>query len=449
MVPPVTNLPTPDRTAEPAASDSWLGRRIEVTVGPIAHGGHHIARHEGRVVFVRHSWPGERVEVEITEDRGGSFCRGDAVSILRPAAARVPPPCPYSGPGRCGGCDFQHIEAQAQRDAKAAVIRQQLSRLAGLELPVTVEPLSEEVLGWRRRTRYARTPSGELGLRRHRSHEVIPIEQCLISSPGVGDRASLRAAAELNPGSGDHDRTRELELAVDDEGSVAVIEHCFSGSESRARSTRRGSRAPRVTSTLLAGPDRLSYSALGHRYAVRSGGFWQTHPLAAQRFAETVLSQAEPRPGDTVLDLYAGAGLFTAVLADAVGPTGHVVGVEGDRRAAADGAANVSHQPWAQVRTAAVTADTVAELGTEIDQVDLVVIDPPRSGAGPSVIRALLELQPRKVIYVACDPAALARDLRVALDAGWVVAALLAFDAFPMTHHVECVATVSRAPSPP
>jgi tRNA/tmRNA/rRNA uracil-C5-methylase (TrmA/RlmC/RlmD family) len=416
-----------DARAEP----SWLGRRLQLEIGPIAHGGHCVARSAGRVVFVRHCLPGETVLAEVTEDRGGSFCRADAVEVLQAAADRVPPPCRYAHPGGCGGCDFQHVRPAAQRALKAAVVAEQLSRLAGLDWPVTVLPLAPDDLGWRRRIRYAVDPDGRLGLHKHRSEEVLPIERCLIGAPGVGDSAAL---AERWPGQA------ELELAVDDDGAAALVGY----SAAPARHRSRGRPRPPVVTEQLAGADRLRYTVAGRQFRLRPPGFWQTHPQAAETFSRTVHAAAGLRPGERALDLYAGAGLFTAMLAEAVGSTGRVLGLEGDRAAAAAAVQNLADLPWARVRRQPVDPATVRQATEELDP-DVVVLDPPRTGAGAKVLGAVLDAGPRAVIYVACDPAALARDLRTALDRGWRLTALTGYDAYPMTHHVECIAVLEPA----
>jgi tRNA/tmRNA/rRNA uracil-C5-methylase (TrmA/RlmC/RlmD family) len=203
----------------------------------------------------------------------------------------------------------------------------------------------------------------------------------------------------------------------------------------------RGRRPPdRVE--VLSGPERLRFDVRGRRFHVSAGGFWQVHPAAAEAFADALLDAVRPRAGERVLDLYAGAGALTAALAEAVGPTGQVLGVEASADAVRDAAENLRDLPWASVRRARVTAAELARLHTVPD---VVVLDPPRAGAGPEVMRAILALRPRTVGYVSCDPATLARDVAAAAEAGWRLTALRAFDAFPMTHHVECVATL-KAP---
>jgi tRNA/tmRNA/rRNA uracil-C5-methylase (TrmA/RlmC/RlmD family) len=169
---------------------SLVGERYDVRPERIAHGGFVVARHQGVVVFVRHALPGERVVVEVTEGQEGDrFLRADAVEVLEASPDRVTPPCPFSGPGRCGGCDFQHVALPAQRELKAAVVTEQLHRLAGLDVDVTVEPVGLDGpgagLGWRTRVQWAVSPSGRPGLRKHRSHELVEVDECRIAHPSL------------------------------------------------------------------------------------------------------------------------------------------------------------------------------------------------------------------------------------------------------------------------
>jgi tRNA/tmRNA/rRNA uracil-C5-methylase (TrmA/RlmC/RlmD family) len=354
---------------------SHVGERFEAEVGPVAHGGHCVVRHDDRVVFVRHAIPGERVLVEVTEGSDGDrFWRGDAVSVLTSSRDRVPAPCPYAGPGLCGGCDFQHVTASGQRALKSAVVREQLARLAGLDMDVVVEEVPPD-LRWRTRMRYVALPNAGRGLHVHRSDEVVEIDDCRID-------AGLPS--------------REVE-SVD---------------------TSYGSRAFHVD------PD----------------GFWQAHVEAPRVLVETVLGMTSPGPGERVLDLYSGVGLFAAFLADAVGPTGRVVAVEGSRTACRDARTNLPS--YVVVEHGAV--DRV--LASAYDEpFDLVVLDPPREGAKRRVVRQVVDRAPRAVAYVACDPAALARDLATFAELGYVLSSLRAFDLFPMTSHLECVALLVKS----
>jgi tRNA/tmRNA/rRNA uracil-C5-methylase (TrmA/RlmC/RlmD family) len=402
------------------AVTDWSGRILDLEVGAPAHGGFCVARSGGRVVFVRHALPGERVRALVTEDSGGSFCRADAVEITMASPDRVTPPCPHAGPGRCGGCDWQHASGPAQRAMKAAVVTEQFRRIAGLDVDLdTVEELPGGLLGWRTRVSYAVDRAGRIGLHRHRSHEVEPLTHCPLGMPDVADAPSAPAGVT------------GIEAAADDEGAVAVLAHS-PGPGRQARGRRPPDRVD-----VLDGPDQLRHR-LGERVlTVAATGFWQVHPHALPAFAAALLEAVDPQPGETILDLYAGAGPLTSVLADAVGLTGRVLGIESGRQAVVDAETNLADRPWATVQLGRVDAALLA--GLDI-RPDVVVLDPPRAGAGAATMTALLAWQPRCVAYLSCDPATLARDVRAALDAGWRLGSLRAIDAFPMTQHVECVA---------
>jgi tRNA/tmRNA/rRNA uracil-C5-methylase (TrmA/RlmC/RlmD family) len=397
-----------------------------VTVGPVAHGGHCVARHEGRVVFVRHALPGERVVVRVTEDRHSGYCRADALTVLEAHPDRVERPCPYSGPGKCGGCDWQHAAPAEQRRLKAAVVREQLARLAHLDdVPVDVEELPGGPLRWRSRARFAVDRSGAPGLRRSRSHDVVPLDDC----PITVEPAARAVLGRRWPGAG------AVDVAVDSAGVVTTT-----------RLDRRGK--PQSTRVLHPGSDvpvepagRAGRFAGGRDWEVEGTGFWQVHQAAADALVAAVDGFAQVRAGDTVLDLYAGAGLFGGALAPAAGPGGRVVCVESDPAACAAADANLADLPQAEVWQGEVDAEGLAELLEELGSApDVVVLDPPRAGAGAAVSRLLAGTGARAVVYVACDPASLARDVAAFTGAGYRLASIRGFDAFPMTAHVECVA---------
>jgi len=422
----------PDNGA--SSAPNWLGRRFTVQVGPVAHGGHCVARHEGRVVFVRHALPGERVTVHVTEDRHAGYCRADAVEIHRGAAGRVTTPCPVAGPGKCGGCDWQHADHATQRALKADVLREQLLRLGGLEeneLPVdlAVEQVSGGTLRWRTRAGFAVDRRGRIGMHPHRSHRVLPIADCPITAIPVLDSRVLNRRW---PGAGG------IEVAADSYGRTAV---------------RQLDRRGRVRSS--GGAKKLREQAAGRTWQVSNGGFWQVHPGAADVLVDAVRASAAVQPGERVLDLYAGVGLFGGVLTEDVGPNGSVVCIESSSTAVADAEVNLASTPWASARVGHVDAELIrAEVAG--DRPDVIVLDPPRAGAGRAVCQALAESGSR-LVYVACDPAALGRDIATLRAAGYRLAGLRAFDLFPMTHHLESVALLlpadplrpnKRAPSP-
>lgn len=410
----------------PQGDTTWLGRDFRVTIDGVAHGGHCVARAEGRVLFVRHALPGETVTAHVTEDRGGSFCRADAIEIHTPHPGRVRPPCKYARPAGCGGCDWQHADSPTQRELKAAVVREQFARLAGLDVEVEVEPLDPPDLRWRTRMQYAVARDGSLGMRRHRSHDVQPIDDCLIASEDVAMpqlfRQRWRPAVEV-----------DVEAGVDHRPVISAM------TAAKRWSYAEGS------------PHASTHRAVGRSWKVRAGGFWQVHPDAADTFAQAVLSMTRPSKGERVLDLYCGMGLFAAAMGDAVGPTGYVLGVEGSKAAVRDGGVQLRDLPQVVLRHGQITPDTIraavsrsSPSDAERDRpFDIVVLDPPRKGAKRDICDTVAGLRPRAIAYVACDPAALARDVAAFAVSGYRLRELRAFDAFPMTHHVECVALLA------
>jgi tRNA/tmRNA/rRNA uracil-C5-methylase (TrmA/RlmC/RlmD family) len=414
-----------------ARGGGWIGTEFEVSVGPVAHGGHCVARHEGRVVFVRHTLPGERVVVRVTEDRHPGFCRADAIEVLEASPDRVERPCPYSGPGRCGGCDWQHVDPAAQRTLKATVVQEQLARLAGLsDVDVPVEELPGGPLRWRSRARFAVDRSGAAGLRRHRSHDVVLLDDC----PITVEPAAQAVLGRRWPGAG------AVDVSVDSTGAVTTTRLDRRGQPTSSRVVRPGGELPEEPSA------RAERHAGGRDWEVEGTGFWQVHPAAADALVAAVAGFAEVRAGETVLDLYAGAGLFGGVLAPAVGADGRVVCVESEEAACAAAAANLAGLPQAEVWQGDVDAEGLDELLAELGSApDVVVLDPPRAGAGQAVSRLLARTGARAVVYVACDPAALARDVAAFAEGGYRLAAVRGFDAFPMTAHVECVALLVPA----
>jgi len=409
-----------------------IGDEVVVDVGPLAHGGHCVARHEGRVLFVRHTLPGERVRARVTEGGDGDrFLRADAVEVLTAAPGRVESPCRYAGPGGCGGCDFQHVEVGAQRALKGDVIREQFHRLARRDVDVTVEPVPGDTDGlrWRTRVEFAVDGAGRAGLRPHRSHDVLPLADCLLAVPDVaaalaGSYAGCSGVDAVAPSVG---ATVAVRLPIAADTAVPVL------------------------------TERVASASLTGDFAVSARGFWQVHPGAAATFVDAALDFLAPAAGESALDLYAGVGVFAAALGGAVGPGGRVVAVESDAEAVGHAKRNLAAYP----QVVAVRARVDEFLGVATSgrrggrrpqrrgrgrhplappRVDLVLLDPPRVGAGRAVLEALVALTPRRLVYVACDPAALARDTAYLDELGYDLTGLRAFDAFPMTHHVECVA---------
>ncbi|MEV4123704.1 TRAM domain-containing protein [Nocardia sp. NPDC049707] len=502
----------------------WRSNTFEVRLGPPGHGGFCVARHEGRVVFVRHGLPDELVRVRVTEDRGGSFCRADAIEILEPSRDRVPATCPVSGPGGAGCCDFSFATPAAQRALKAAVVAEQLRRIAGIERDIVVEPIAgypaDATGGWRTRVRLAVDAEGRAGVHGYRSTEVITDLRCPQPVPGamdgIADRLwtpgadlviavdgdGIRHIVELAPSTvagraergserpsapgGDRRGKRETDRSSGKrrgaargpggDRSSAEWPHTGArghrdeghrdGSERRRPDDGDGSRgsdrpgsvggegvrrraAARRAAThaardewVMGGSGRTVEYVAGRRWELAATGFWQAHRGAAQCYSDLVAGWAGLGFGGRAWDLYSGVGVFAAALAGQVGPTGSVLAVESTRSAVADGNAALRDLPWLDLRVQRVE-HWLAEHASSAAP-DVVVLDPPRAGAGKEVVTAVTTSGPSRIIHIGCDPAAFARDLGLYRSAGYHLAELRAFDAFPATHHVECLALLER-----
>ncbi|WP_138413799.1 class I SAM-dependent RNA methyltransferase [Sinomonas gamaensis] len=430
---------------------------LELRLGPIAHGGHTVARHEGRVVFVRHGIPGELVRVQLTDaEEGKKFWRADVVEVLEPAPSRRPhvwapadsPSAYAAGTLPVGGAEFGHIELSEQRRLKAAVVREQLSRLAHVELDVVVEPVPVyggsspgDGLHWRTRCSFAVDGEGRLAMHAHRSDTVVPIWDMPLAVEEIedlglwdADLSGVERVEVAAPAAGgaplviftlqdgvDSSRLARLVEAVDPRASVSAV-----GPEGGAPLTLRGRGS-------------VTEEVEGFHYTVTGEGFWQIHRRAAETLMRAALEAVEPvlLKGSVAADLYAGAGLFTAPLAAAVGPSGAVLSVEGAPGTSRDARRTFKRQPQVDVVQGRVERVLRRHAGTRFDA---VVLDPPRAGAGREVVRGLVDLAPRAIAYVACDPASFARDLGWFRDGGWTLEWLRAFDLYPQTHHVETVA---------
>jgi tRNA/tmRNA/rRNA uracil-C5-methylase (TrmA/RlmC/RlmD family) len=275
-----------------------------------------------------------------------------------------------------------------------------------VSMPVEVEELPGGPLRWRTRVRLTVDSDGRPGFRAHRSHRVVPVTDCPIAAYGTVDAV---VGESWEPGA-------SLAVAVDAHAQTHVSVDESAGGVAVEQAVRR-------------------------EWRVSSDGFWQAHPDAADVYAEVVAGWTGLAAGESAWDLYAGVGLFAAVLAEQVGPSGTVMAVESFHPAAVEAASNLADLP--QVRVFAGKVEAVLRAGEGPDPA-VVVLDPPRKGAGRAVVSAIVEREPRRVVYVACDPAALARDVATFAEHGFTLTGLRAFDAFPMTHHVECVALLTR-----
>lgn len=416
-------------------STSVPGDVVELEVGPVAHGGHCVARHEGRVVFVRHTLPGERVRARLTDaGETAKFWRADAVEVLEASPDRVPQVWPAAGPGGVGGGELGHVALPAQRAWKAAVLAEQLRRLARLDLepPVLAAPGDDERggLGWRTRIDLVADGGGRAGMHRHRSHDVVALDAMPLATPEV---AALGLFERRWPAGA------RIEAVAPADGSPPLV--LVDGTP-----FDRGRGRPDVRpNARTAVRESVEVDGRRHEYRVAGAGFWQVHREAPALLVREVLRGVGDVAGATVLDLYAGAGLFSLPLADAVGEDGRVVSVEGDARAVRDARRNAHDRPQVELHAGDVADVLRGRHGAAVAaHADVVVLDPPRTGAGRAVVDALAGLRPERIVYVACDPAALARDVALLGEHGWTHLDVTGFDLFPHTHHLETVAVLRR-----
>jgi 23S rRNA (uracil1939-C5)-methyltransferase len=382
---------------------------LEVTIESLAAGGEGVGHDaSGRVVFVPFAAPGDRLRVRLIEEQA-RFARGEIDAVLAPGADRVTPRCPVFG--SCGGCAWQHIDYAAQLGAKRAMLRDALERIGGIAVPPIEVVASPQPYGYRGRARVL-VEGDRVGFRKRRSHDICAITACPLLAPPL-DAALAELAAHAPAQNG------EWELALGSDGAV--------------RATALASRASAA--------DRIAVGAAGERIEVSSGVFVQANVLLQDALAQTVLDAAGQ--GGEVLELFAGAGFFTLGLARRFA---RVAAVESDAAAALDLSRNCAAAGLRQVRVIEAPAEAVlAAFRTHRLAPDVVVLDPPRGGIGSRASERLARLPAQRIVHVSCDPATLARDLRVLTEKRWALSRVIGFDLFPQTPHVEAVAVLTRA----
>jgi tRNA/tmRNA/rRNA uracil-C5-methylase (TrmA/RlmC/RlmD family) len=373
---------------------------------------------DGRVIFVRHSLPGELVRVALSETTA-SFYRGDAVEVLEASPERVTPPCPYAHPGGCGGCDLQHASPEAQLSWKSSLVEEHLRRIAGVETSVDVIAMSGSAKGTRTRLRCAVNDDGMLSLRRARSHDLVAVNPCWIADNSFAPAFNTSWSGNT-----------EVELRAIGAGAPFAVAQRLS--ERGTTYELRG-----LSGTTLDPSTQSRVDVAGHVYSVGPLSFWQSHRDAPSVLLETVLEFARPEVGDEVTDLFSGVGLFSVPLAKAVGPSGKVTAVESSPFAVRDARVNAQGLKTLKVREWSVTPRSINDT---VRESAIVVVDPPRHGLAKGVATAIARRSPRRVVYVSCDAATFARDLKEFLGSGFVLSDLRVFDLFPMTEHVELVA---------
>ena len=387
-----------------------IGQIVELQIGPIAHGGHFVARYNGQVIFVRHGISDELVKMKITAV-SAKIAHADVVEVVTPSPDRISPPCVYAG--RCGGCDFQHINIEKQRDLKVSIVKEQFLRigkidldLLGIDLKISaVEPV--DGLHWRTRMDFAVSPNGQIGFFGARSNEVVEIKDCLIAD----SRMDVTGLANRNWKS-----DARVEVAVSSTNEVSVM-----------RSGRS-----------ISGPTQIVEQVGGNSFKIAPNAFWQSHKAAPVELVKAVMTLLEIKKNDHICDLYSGVGLFAAALLKEVSDLGFVTLIESDKTAVAD-----ARRIFANKQNVKILQGLVAQQLPIVKRADLILLDPPRTGAGEVVVKQMVKFGPRKILYVACDPAALARDAKTLAESGYKLDHIQAFDLFPMTQHIECVASFS------
>ena len=465
-----TRSPRRSASGRPSAPDA--AERIVLRVGPPAHGGHCVARPDGdpagRVVFVRHALPGETVRAVLTE-KNAKIWRADAIEVLSASPDRVRPLWPEAGPGGVGGGELSHVALPAQRTWKRWVLADCLRRIGGEEvaaaaasLPeargaatVPVEPMPGDAeaggeprasrwagAGTRTRVALSVTDDGLAGMHGFRSGRVLPVTSLPLAVSAIRDLGLTERALwrrRYRPGM----RVRAVAPSA---GEPVVL---LSDAEGDRVLTAAGRPTGRRRVEEVVDASGLGLGEL--RYSVHVSGFWQVHRDAPAALVERVVRAAVPDPARAgaarVLELYSGAGLLTLPLA-ALGC--EIRSLEADERAVRDARRTLHDFGAARLHVGRAGADSVASLGSGFGpgrdgRADVVVLDPPRRGAGREVVEAVAALRPRRIVLVGCDPAALARDLRTFIGRGCRIVAMSALDMFPHTHHFETIAVLEGA----
>jgi len=403
----------------PVSNDDQPAELI-LTTGPAANGGSCVARHDGRVVFVRYALPGETVRARLV--RSGSarekFWNAEVVEVLEPSVDRVDPWCPIAGVDGAGCCDLAFATPEAVRRVKGAVVANQLARLGDYRWRAEDEAVAEPVgdgahTGWRTRVRLDVSADGRAGFHRYHSAELVHRLDCA----QLGDAMVAGLAERRWPSDA------AVHVAVDDEAHRHVV---LAG---RGRRTE-----------VAEGEYETVQRVAGRSWRVPVTAFWQAHRDAPALYSALVTEWAQLGPGMTAWDLYGGAGVFAAALAGAVGPTGQVLSVDTSR-----GASRAARAALADLDTVSVVTDSVRRaLAGQTTRADVAVLDPPRAGAGRDVIDQLAAAEVPRIIHIGCEAASFARDVGLYRQHGYEVEQLRVFDSFPLTHHVECVAVLAR-----
>lgn len=421
---------------------------IEVEVEKVVYGGDGLARHGGRVLLIPGAAPGDRLRVKIITEKA-DYARAEIAEIVAPSPDRRPAPCPYYG--RCGGCQLQHLRYEAQLRAKVAMVKESLARIAGLHWTDEIRIIPSEEFHYRLRAEVKVDATGDrvrLGYYQPSSHILCEVDRCPLLSPALNQTLSQLRCYPAEAFAG----VRAIDLAQSEEGRVAVHPPPRSfptgtlpgGSSAESsgpvvESASVSSLTPTAERQELFSPRELIWRVGGYIYGFDVRTFFQANRFLLSELLDLVIAGEE---GERALDLFCGVGFFTLPLADRFAL---VLGIDSDARAIAHARRNARMNRLSRCRfeAAPVEAWLLAHL-SEMVGCDLVVLDPPRTGLTRNAGEALAHMQPRRIIYVSCNPTTLARDVKRLLQHGYDIASITALDLFPQTFHVETVVRLRR-----
>ena len=374
-------------------------------------------REDGKIVLASYGIAGERVIVEVREEHPTHIV-AEVVEVLRPSPERVEPRCPHFG--ACGGCQLQHISYEEQGRIKQSALTDQLRQIGQImEPPVSEILAAENPWNYRNNARFTVRREGTTGFTHWHTHRFEPIDECLIMDTRINDIKRKLDGALTN-------RERQLAVRIGKNTGETLIHPALND-----RGDDRG---------VETGQESYEERLFDVPFKVSAASFFQVNTAQAERMMALVRDRLQPTSSDTIVDAYAGVGTIAALIAPMVG---RVIAIEESAAAVRDAEVNLAPFPNVEM-IMAKTEEALPELD---ERVDAVILDPPRAGCYPEVIDALRRLQPRRIVYVSCDPATLARDLNKLILYGYMLTDVTPVDMFPHTYHIESVSTLERMPS--
>jgi 23S rRNA (uracil1939-C5)-methyltransferase len=404
---------------------------IEIELTGMAYGGEALGRlPDGRVVFVPLALPGERVKARIREDKK-RYARADLVEILSASPDRIPPHCAHYG--TCGGCHYQHLPYEAQLAAKRDILADQLKRIGGFPDPSVLPPAPSQPWGYRNHVQFHLTPEGRLGYFTHDSSHVFPIQECHLPQELINQvwpQLEFEGLPEVE---------RVTIRQGGQDGLLLVLESSdlLPPQVSIEELDISAVHLSPVGLLVLAGSPAISIEVLGRAFQVSAGSFFQVNTQMAEAMVGYVLEELSLPEDAVVLEVYCGAGLFSAFMAPRAG---RLVGIESSPDACRDFVVNLDE--FENVELYEAPAEQVLP-GLNV-QPDLVLVDPPRAGLSRHTLQSLVDFAPPVLIYISCDPATLARDARQIIRHGYQLQSAKVFDLFPQTYHIESVNIFTR-----